>query len=580
LGELKKEAQMKAIIHFREVPIDEVKYDPETGLFPYSSRLALDKTLISRLKNSIAQTGMWQPIVLKADTMEGVAGNHRFHAFRELQQEREDNLEAPQPIPAALLQCDEGMACAIGLIENDLREGLTPWEQIRSILQAAGQTPQVTREVLNVDEETAEQLKLWLDDPAFFTSSPDGVGALKYLTRDWIALVNRRLGDHDDLRRRFMNRLRDPMWVHSNTIQSLSDEISMYLADFGARFCSGKTWHPTPPRECLRSFDNVEDLVEEIGRSHCGLSSASHGHVGGTCPYLMLISRFARQIETIDFQEDSLLESVSMYCIDPNVHKGNSCFHTLERELARRIVDQHRDEGIMAVQERILTESEGMGEFTWRKPLRAGTLCTPENCLHRGDDQPGYLGVVRPGQELEMVCIHAKCGQEWKDKNKEKAEEERAEARQMRLEALNRLCELSARRVLSPPPGQGMDITDRALLETLEAILVPDWDTEIRSLAVSGIHALLADGQASRHSKSLPEPEILSRLNKLVNSPLGSESSKLGSVYEQIRDLFCELDWLYQRWVSYLTVIRSWKESVGSVTEIESITKQLVGYTQ
>jgi hypothetical protein len=40
------------------------------------------------------------------------------------------------------------------------------------------------------------------------------------------------------------------------------------------------------------------------------------------------------------------------------------------------------------------------------------------------------------------------------------------------------------------------------------------------------------------------------------------------------------LDWLYQRWVSYLTVIRSWKESVGSVTEIESITKQLVGYTQ
>jgi hypothetical protein len=64
-----------------------VVYDHYTQLFPFSPRREIDHALVERLKRSITEIGMWQPIVVRAGTMEGIASNHRFLANLELARE-------------------------------------------------------------------------------------------------------------------------------------------------------------------------------------------------------------------------------------------------------------------------------------------------------------------------------------------------------------------------------------------------------------------------------------------------------------------------------------------------------------
>ncbi|MEJ2558861.1 MAG: ParB N-terminal domain-containing protein, partial [Anaerolineae bacterium] len=121
-------------------------YNHYTQLFPFSPRRKVVHGLVKRLKRSIAETGMWQPIVVRAGTTEGIAGNHRFIAHLELA--REAGLdEETLMVPAILVDCDEGLAVSIALMENEIREGLTQWEIVRALIKASEKKPKVVETV-------------------------------------------------------------------------------------------------------------------------------------------------------------------------------------------------------------------------------------------------------------------------------------------------------------------------------------------------------------------------------------------------------------------------------------------------
>ena len=101
-------------ITFSMIAPNRVVYDHVTGLFPYSSRMLLDRSNIDVIKRSYKLSGMWEPIVIRASTFEGIAGNHRFIAFIEYQVERGESLDVPN-LPVVLIDCNENLASIIGL---------------------------------------------------------------------------------------------------------------------------------------------------------------------------------------------------------------------------------------------------------------------------------------------------------------------------------------------------------------------------------------------------------------------------------------------------------------------------------
>jgi hypothetical protein len=151
---------MSPKIRFAEISATEIVYDHSTGLFPFSPRREIDRDLVARLKHSIAETGLWEPVVVRAQTLEGIAGNHRFLAVTEFATDRGQTLHEVQ-LPVALIDCDEGLAVSIALIKNELREDLTKWEAVRALIKTVERKPAVANTVFRVDGEVVEQLRLW-----------------------------------------------------------------------------------------------------------------------------------------------------------------------------------------------------------------------------------------------------------------------------------------------------------------------------------------------------------------------------------------------------------------------------------
>ena len=97
---------MSIQIEFVEIPASKVVHDYHTRLFPFSSRRAINQSPVERLKRSITETGLWQLIVVRTQTLEGVAGNHGYLAYLEFAAEYGLNPERLM-IPAARVDGDE-----------------------------------------------------------------------------------------------------------------------------------------------------------------------------------------------------------------------------------------------------------------------------------------------------------------------------------------------------------------------------------------------------------------------------------------------------------------------------------------
>lgn len=101
----------------QEIPLDEIRPNP------HQPRLHFDKVALQELSDSIKQSGVLQPIVLRASSVTGyeiVAGERRVRA---------SNLAGKSTIPAIVRQLSEEEMIELAILENLQREDLTALEE-------------------------------------------------------------------------------------------------------------------------------------------------------------------------------------------------------------------------------------------------------------------------------------------------------------------------------------------------------------------------------------------------------------------------------------------------------------------
>lgn len=101
----------------QEIPLDEIRPNP------HQPRLHFDMTALQELSDSIKQSGVLQPIVLRASSVTGyeiVAGERRVRASK---------LAGKTTIPAIVRQLSEEEMIELAILENLQREDLTALEK-------------------------------------------------------------------------------------------------------------------------------------------------------------------------------------------------------------------------------------------------------------------------------------------------------------------------------------------------------------------------------------------------------------------------------------------------------------------
>lgn len=100
-----------------EVPLNELRPNP------YQPRKTFDETSLQELANSIQQSGVFQPIIIRKSTVKGyeiIAGERRFRASK---------LANKEKIPAIVRDFDEEAMMQVAVLENLQREDLNPMEE-------------------------------------------------------------------------------------------------------------------------------------------------------------------------------------------------------------------------------------------------------------------------------------------------------------------------------------------------------------------------------------------------------------------------------------------------------------------
>lgn len=90
---------------------------------PYQPRKKFDETLLQELADSISQSGVFQPVILRQSAIKGyelIAGERRVRASR---------IAGKTTIPAIVRDLDEQQMIEIAVIENLQREDLSPLEE-------------------------------------------------------------------------------------------------------------------------------------------------------------------------------------------------------------------------------------------------------------------------------------------------------------------------------------------------------------------------------------------------------------------------------------------------------------------
>ncbi|MBS4761871.1 ParB/RepB/Spo0J family partition protein [Carnobacteriaceae bacterium zg-ZUI252] len=93
---------------------------------PYQPRKIFDEAALNELAESIKQTGVFQPVILRKSAIKGyeiVAGERRVRASK---------LAGKTTIPAIVRQLDEGLMIEIAIVENLQRENLNALEEAQA----------------------------------------------------------------------------------------------------------------------------------------------------------------------------------------------------------------------------------------------------------------------------------------------------------------------------------------------------------------------------------------------------------------------------------------------------------------
>lgn len=100
-----------------EIALDEIRANP------YQPRKKFDEAALNELAESIKQTGVFQPVILRRSTVKGyelIAGERRVRASR---------IAGKTTIPAIVRDLDEEQMIEIAVVENLQREDLSPLEE-------------------------------------------------------------------------------------------------------------------------------------------------------------------------------------------------------------------------------------------------------------------------------------------------------------------------------------------------------------------------------------------------------------------------------------------------------------------
>lgn len=90
---------------------------------PYQPRKTFDEVSLQELANSIEQSGVFQPIIVRKSAVKGyeiIAGERRFRASK---------LAKKETIPAIIREFDEESMMQVAVLENLQREDLNPLEE-------------------------------------------------------------------------------------------------------------------------------------------------------------------------------------------------------------------------------------------------------------------------------------------------------------------------------------------------------------------------------------------------------------------------------------------------------------------
>lgn len=93
---------------------------------PYQPRKTFDEEALKELSESIKQTGVFQPVILRKSSVKGyeiVAGERRVRASK---------LAGKTSVPAIVRQLDETLMIEIAVVENLQREDLNPLEEAQA----------------------------------------------------------------------------------------------------------------------------------------------------------------------------------------------------------------------------------------------------------------------------------------------------------------------------------------------------------------------------------------------------------------------------------------------------------------
>ncbi|MBO0475553.1 ParB/RepB/Spo0J family partition protein [Vagococcus sp. DIV0080] len=100
-----------------EIPLSDLRPNP------YQPRKTFDEHALKELSESIRQSGVFQPIIVRKSTIKGyeiIAGERRFRASK---------LAGKETVPAIVREFDEARMMQIAVLENLQREDLSPMEE-------------------------------------------------------------------------------------------------------------------------------------------------------------------------------------------------------------------------------------------------------------------------------------------------------------------------------------------------------------------------------------------------------------------------------------------------------------------
>jgi hypothetical protein len=426
-----------------------------------------------------------------------------------------------------------------------------------------------------------------------------------WLVRQKMRLIKERLAEYPELRHTFLEQLCNSTTKQAPTIDELAQAITQALITHGVRFDEGRTWNSVPTPQCLGCQTTFEKLREAMQNERIEFVPHQDGMVPQICQYLRLFPQYTEQFtpapdgsivlevaDSLDLgqyppetltqdrqgvrgEKYALLNHIEAYCVAPDVHQSASCFDQQEQATAQAAIEMLTKQGLLAVLPRFIKERQRAGEFIWLEPQFEGQPCIPQSCQHTHSHPPGFVVLVEPGGPWKMGCIHRECGGQAQEALIDWEAEHRQLEQQRQQAVLNHLRRITIERTLLAPAGEGIDLSKPLLLTTIEKLLVPDWDTLSMSYIITGWQQAIRTQLAYKLGHTAPMSQevthaLQDQFEELAETP---KTDNIHKLFILLREKLVHSQEELSRWVACLALVRSWRDEVNTIEQIEEATR-------